>query len=208
MAKSVFILLVLVFLFGCTPSTRKTSVLKLEQGTSVVDYSTTQRGAYVRSDIETPGRVLVCAEPPPDVAVGVTTDLTTKLNFSEVINPELKANIAEQIIDLAKREQALQIQREALYRLCELHANGVLENKQVVQMYQEVIDIVKLVALAEQGEAAAEIIKAFNVSASPPSTAKTTPAAAATPAPNTAQPQVNQTNAQELMSFLKEFFKP
>ncbi len=207
MTRSILTVLLLVFLFlGCTPSTKETSVLKLDQGASVIDYSTARRGAYVRPDVGNPKRILVCAEPPPDIAVGLTTDLTATLNLSETIKPELGANIAEEVIDLAKRGQALQIQREALYRLCELHANGVLEDKQVIKMYREVINTVKLVALAEQGQAAAEIIKAFNVTPSSLKTAEAFPEAAA--APDAATPLIDQANAKDLMDFLKEFFEP
>ncbi len=208
MIKGNFTILLLVFSFlGCTPSTRETSILQTNQGASIIDYSTARRGAYVRPAAEDPKKILICAEPPPDVAVGVTAALAAELNFSPNINPELRASITEQVTDLAKRGQALQIQREALYRLCELHANGVLTNAQVEEMYKEVIDTVKQIALAEKGEAAARLAEAFAPIIVPSSNAESPQGLDAAESPSAASAMPDGMTAEELREFLERFFE-
>ena len=208
MIRGSFILLLLVFSFlGCTPSTKETSVLKVSEGASVVDYSTARRGAYVRPAAEDPKKILICAEPPPDVAVGIAANLTAKVSLPQAISPELNASITEQVIDLAKRGQALQIQREALYRLCELHANGVLTNAQVEKMYKEVIDTVKQIALAEKGEAAARLAEAFAPIIVPSSNVESPQGAGAAESPSAASVMPNGMTAEELREFLERFFE-
>ena len=121
----------------------------------VVDYSASRRGAYIRvvpSSGSNPAKSLVCAEPAPDVAVALTADLQAQLKAAQSqVEVDAKAKISEAIIDLARRGQTLQIQREVLYRLCELHVNGGLTNAEVAKLYVEVLKIIQVIAYAELG---------------------------------------------------------
>lgn len=117
----------------------------------VVDYGASRRGAYVKT-VHQGGQTVVniCAEPAPDVAVALTSDLTAELgSVPNLGNVKGGAKIVESIIDVARRGQALQIQREALYRLCELQANSGLSADRTMQLYMAVIKAIQAIAYTE-----------------------------------------------------------
>lgn len=135
----------LALIWGC--SNHPASIHSLKDGLTVVDYGTSRRGAYLR---EGKG-VVICAEPAPDIAVSTNSDLSLSLRsvIESAGDISLKNKLNEQIFDLAKRSQALQMQREALYRLCELQANTGMEAKDLVRLYATVIKTSQIIAIKE-----------------------------------------------------------
>lgn len=131
-----------------------TKVKSIDDATWVIDYGASRRGAYVRKGPAVPGQpglslVTICAEPAPDVAIALTTDLSAKLDTASSTDVEAKARISEQIIDLARRGQSLQMQREALYRLCEFASNTRADATTVAKLYQDVLKTIQAIALSE-----------------------------------------------------------
>jgi hypothetical protein len=74
---------------------------------------------------------LVCPEPPPDVAVAVTSSLLAQLKAGKGdinANATLARSVAEKIAPLLKRTTALQFYRDARSYNCFAHMNGALNN--------------------------------------------------------------------------------
>lgn len=149
--KYIVLISILLIAVGC--ANNPASVHHVNENLYVVDYNASRRGAYVHTftDETDANTLMICAEPAPDIAVSITADLKAHLQnlISKEASIEARAKIAESIIDLAKRGQTLQIQREALYRLCELHANADLKNEIAAELYLEVIKTIQAIAFAE-----------------------------------------------------------
>ena len=134
-AVMVSLLCLLACSAGC--ANQPATVHNVSEQAYVVDYTATRRGAYIRmlpEGAERP-RTIICAEPAPDVAATLTTDL-------------------QAITDLARRSQTLQMMREALYRLSELQANTGMDPERAAQVYLEVIKAMQAMAYAELGNSA------------------------------------------------------
>lgn len=141
---------------GC--ANQPATIHKVVDSTYIVDYNASRRAAYVRllaGNGKNPDTV-ICAEPAPDVAVSLTADLEAHLKsvLEKAADIEARAKISEAIIDLARRGQTLQIQREALYRLCELQANTGLNAEQALELYREVLKAIQAIAYAELANSA------------------------------------------------------
>ncbi|WP_305731126.1 hypothetical protein [Trichlorobacter ammonificans] len=95
--------------------------------------------------------MIICAEPAPDIAVAFESNLSFSLKsiVESADNVTAKNKLTEHIFDLAKRSQALQMQREALYRLCELQANTGLSASDLIRLYATVIKTSQIIAIKE-----------------------------------------------------------
>ncbi|OSQ39784.1 hypothetical protein [Thalassospira mesophila] len=82
------------------------------------------------------GSSLVCPEPPPDVAIAVTSSLLAQLEAGKgdiTGNATLARSVAEKIAPLLKRTTALQFYRDARSYNCFAHMNGALNNEDYKQ---------------------------------------------------------------------------
>lgn len=82
----------------------------------------------------------VCPEPPPDVAVAVTSTLLAQIsaNKGDVnANATLAESVAEKVGHLLRRTTALQFYRDARSYNCFAHMNGALSPKEYVAANQE-----------------------------------------------------------------------
>jgi len=87
-----------------------------------------------------------CAEPSPDalasVAASFSGSLTGSTSASEKLSGALAGQLAGSAASIGLRTQSIQLMRDALYRLCEAHANGAITGFQMrsLQMrYQNMI---------------------------------------------------------------------
>tara|TARA_R110000796_G_scaffold156351_2_gene272998 strand:+ start:175465 stop:176046 length:582 start_codon:yes stop_codon:yes gene_type:complete len=74
----------------------------------------------------------VCPEPPPDVAVAVTSSLLAQLAAGKgdvTANATLARSVAEKIAPLLKRTTALQFYRDASSYNCFAHMNGAMDSE-------------------------------------------------------------------------------
>jgi len=155
--KLILVPLVLVFMVtgGCASHSAK--IRKITDGAYLVDYDASRRGAYVHVlNKERELDTIICAEPAPDVALAMTVSLQAHLKAllaeAETLDASANLQISEAIIDLARRGQTLQIQREALYRLCELQSNAGLTKEETIALFNEILVAVKAIAIVEVAE--------------------------------------------------------
>jgi hypothetical protein len=163
MVKGFTVVVLLALVFGCS-ATRKIEVPNAN--VTVIDYGATRRGAYLFCSAEG-GSVLV-SEPSPDIAKDIASSLGLSADtIGDLAKPELKAEYAAKVVDLASRSQTLQVLRESLFRLSEMGAGYELSVEQRVWLFSKVLDTVRLIAATEfanseaSEEVKAEALKRF-----------------------------------------------
>lgn len=146
---------------GCSPTA--TSVVgtggtlhKLKDGSGyALGFDSRGRGAYMTvfgDDNKAKHPLRVCAEPSPDAAANLTAETARKAAVDLSISyqalslggkgaGESSERATSNIIDVAQRTELVLVLREALYRLCELNLNGVMNDAQAVDAYSRVLAI-------------------------------------------------------------------
>jgi hypothetical protein len=133
---------------GCRTLTPPARGEQLTKSTHWLNYDATRRAGFIFTG-DTQERVL--SEPAPDVALESVTSLMAKVKGNE-----MTAEVQEGIVELGKRTASVMILREALYRLGEMTINGTLD-AQSEALYGQIIDAVKIIAIAEAADAVAEL---------------------------------------------------
>jgi hypothetical protein len=91
-----------------------------------------------------------CAEPPPDTATSLKTDLDTTLKGeakSDQAQASGKAELSAKdkfetsVKVIAQRTVALDAFRTGVYALCQLHLNGALTDKDVKALFEKLLDV-------------------------------------------------------------------
>lgn len=89
-----------------------------------------------------------CAEPPPDVAEALSSNLTLLLKGSASntakageVTAQLEAakSLATSIRPLFRRSQGAQFLRDGLFNLCQAYLNGAICKEQYVELYRELL---------------------------------------------------------------------
>lgn len=155
MYKSIAAILLVSLSSSCS-TTQKIHVP--DKGITVVDYGSDRRGSYL---LKSPnGKHVIVSEPSPDAAQEITSSLGLSAEtIGDLVKPELKASYANQVVDLASRSQTLQVLRESLFRLSEMGASSDITVDQRVDLYEKVLDTIRLIAATEfaDSEASQEV---------------------------------------------------
>lgn len=145
MYKSIGAVLLAILLYGCS-TTQKINVP--DAGVTVIDYGPDRRGAYLMKTDE--GKHIIVSEPAPDVALEITASLgVSAKTIGNLADPNLKADYANKVVDLASRSQTLQVLRESLFRLSEMSASSDISDEQRMTLFTKVLDTVKVIAATE-----------------------------------------------------------
>lgn len=113
---------------------------------ATVSLSADRRTVLVGLNGDNQGRF--CAEPPPDSATGLKTDLAASLKASaksEKLKTEASAESAlsdkaeTTVVVLAERTPALDAFRTGVYALCQFHLNGAVSDAQVEVLFNRLI---------------------------------------------------------------------
>lgn len=134
---------------GCavTPSVR---VHAIEPGKPyIVDLDASARAILVLPRADGKG-MAVCSEPSPDVALSAVASMLAQVKLDNpAVDAKTQLEFQTAVIDLSRRSQFLQFQREALFRLCEQGMNQNLSSDQIFQLYQQVMQTSLKLAEAE-----------------------------------------------------------
>lgn len=129
---------------GCrtfTPPAQQRTIYKDDNATvKLVSFEATRRAAYVV--INKDGTIRMAAEPPPDAALDASVDATATLKaMLEKVELEgsLDAKVVEKIVKLTERTQAVVLMRDAMFRLAEMHVNGVIDNDDYLTLYNKAL---------------------------------------------------------------------
>ncbi len=153
---------------GCETFAPPVAVRPLLDGqTAAIDMTSNRRATYVLfadpDGPEKPGqpRALVVAEPPPDTALQSTFGVVASLKAPEGADASIDADVAQTIVKLAERTQAVIILRDSLFRLAEARANGFVTDENWFQGFQKVVDASQLIALGSAGSPSAAVLAAL-----------------------------------------------
>ncbi len=108
------------------------------------------------------GKMAVCSEPSPDVAMSAVASMLAQVKLDNPnVDAQTKLDFQTAVIDLARRSQFVNFQREALFRLCEQGMNQNLSSEQIFVLYQQVMQTSLKLAEAELAKNKAELAKAL-----------------------------------------------
>ena len=108
-------------------------------------YDSTRRGTLIVTSPD--GEIRSCSEPAPDTAY----------NFSNAVKANVETggttagadiSLAATIAELAGRDNLVLLARDAMYRLCEASANGMINSQQYSDLYKQVLAQVSNIATA------------------------------------------------------------
>ena len=152
MLRSLGLLVCTTILGGCASQLTafyNRSVVKDNVGDSVatVSLSADRRTVLVGMNGENRGRF--CAEPPPDSATGLKTELDASLKAtakSEKVKAEgavegaMDDKTDKTVVVLAERTPALDAFRTGVYALCQFNLNGAVTDDQVAKLFTRLIE--------------------------------------------------------------------
>lgn len=142
--KGVYLLVCVLFLSACS------SLHQLDRtGEKAywMTYKPDQRGAIFTKNEK------FCSEQAADAAFNSTFDTVNKLAADIAgkadIGVESKVSLTKNVVQLAQKSQAVLMQRESMYRICELSLNGFLGEGAAERLFLQTLEISKTIALAE-----------------------------------------------------------
>lgn len=115
----------------------------IKEAVSTVSLAADRRTVVVVT--EGPNRTKFCAEPPPDTATGLKTELDAtlkaKLAKAEVeAEGTLKDKFITEVVVIAERTAPLDAFRTGVYALCQYHLNGAINNDDVKLLFEKLIN--------------------------------------------------------------------
>jgi len=115
----------------------------VDDAISTVSLSADRRTVVVVT--EGTNRTKFCAEPPPDTATGLKTELDASLEAKAAkANIEGKLGIKDKlettVVVIAERTPPLDAFRTGVYALCQYHLNGAIPDEQVKPLFEKLID--------------------------------------------------------------------
>ncbi len=150
---------VAISLGGCavTPSVR-VHPLTANQPT-IVDLDASARAIIMVPRADGKG-MAVCSEPSPDVAMTAVASMLAQVKMDNPnVDVQTKLDFQTAVVDLARRSQTINFQREALFRLCEQGMNQNLSSEQIFVLYQQVMQTSLKLAEAELAKNKADLAK-------------------------------------------------
>lgn len=114
-------------------------------------YDSSRRGTLI---IQSPdGKVRSCSEPAPDTAYSFSNAIKANVE-SGGTTAGADISLAATIAELAGRDNLVLLARDAMYRLCEASANGMIDDKQYTALYEKVLDQVANISVASKERSA------------------------------------------------------
>lgn len=161
-----FALLLVPLASGCAKTaeavTRPSEMYTLNPGEKAdgyaISYDSRGRGAYLvkaetvtdQGNTKKRTGLVFCAEPPPDASANLTAnrevnaavEAMVKLKAVEVAakgSGGSKDSASSEIANVATRTELVLLMRDALYRICEMNANGVLSDEKAEEVFRNVL---------------------------------------------------------------------
>jgi hypothetical protein len=146
MLRSVTVLAVVLFASGCASTTgtffnRPVVEDSVKNAISTVSLAADRRTVVVVT--EGPNRTRFCAEPPPDTASGLKTELESSLKGNKAgaeIDAKLNDQFGTTVTVIAERTAKLDAFRTGVYALCQYHLNGAISREDVKPLFERLID--------------------------------------------------------------------
>ena len=122
-------------------------------------YDATRRGSFYFVDYKTK-KLKVVSEPPPDVVTMLSKELNGNANVLDKVNISAKFKAVESIAELGKRTAAVNILRDALYKLAEIRISNDSIDARTEKLFLEALKVARDITITEAEFAKAESEKA------------------------------------------------
>lgn len=160
--KNLLAIFLSFFVLGCASSIRSIVERPVVEN-SIGDHATGMSLSADRRNVLIIGvgeNYYFCAEPPPDVAIGVTTKTSASLDASgnpgsgeggEIsLGAELDDEYSSAVVKLAERTVLLDVYRTSTFALCQYYLNGAYDSVELQEAFEklneEVLSILKVYA--------------------------------------------------------------
>lgn len=153
----VYAIMILLFT-SCSHQLHKKSLVEsAKMQAQVLNNDASRRNAYFIYDVEK-NKAVTLSEPPPDAIVSQITSLTNKLKAKTELDTEQSVAITENIIQLGQRTVAVNILRDALFRLNELNVNNqnTPMDASSKELFDRILSVSEKIALADEERAKAQ----------------------------------------------------
>ena len=124
-------------------------------------YDATRRGSFYFVDYKTK-KLKVVSEPPPDVVTMLSNELKVKANVLDKVNIDAKFKAVESIAELGKRTAAVNILRDALYKLAEIKISNDSIDARTERLFLEALKVACQITVTETEFALAEQYKSLS----------------------------------------------
>ncbi|MEQ3656266.1 MAG: hypothetical protein ABNH00_10420 [Dokdonia sp.] len=138
--KKIILLQLSFILIGCG------SIRKLEDGAYIASYKADDRGSllFVNKD-----KATMLSEVQPDAVITSVMKFTNSLKLKDKIEADQLVEITEAVTSLGERTEAVNILRDALYRLAEMKNSGDLD--QITEtLFCKIIESAETIALTDK----------------------------------------------------------
>ncbi len=161
--KNTFLLLSCLLLFSsCSHQLRLKTLVKNEKFTAkIANNDASRRNAYFIAKNDGSSTITL-SEPPPDAIVTQLTEITNKLKIEGKIDTEQSLKLTEGIVQLGQRTVAVNILRDALFRLNEMnvnHNNAPMDDISY-ELFKKILEVAENISVADKTKAESEKIEA------------------------------------------------
>ncbi len=148
--EKIILIQLAIILIGCG------SVHKLEEGAYIASYKADDRGSLL---VVNNGKATMLSEVQPDAVITSVLKFTNSLKLKDKIEADQLVEITEAVTSLGERTEAVNILRDALYRLAEMKNSGDLD-KITESLFCKIIESAETIALADKLKNEAEKVSA------------------------------------------------
>lgn len=107
------------------------------------------------------GRAITLSEPPPDAAISQITEITNKLKLTDKVDTEQSVKLTEALTSLGQRTVAVNILRDALFRLNEHNVNSSKPmDNMTYELFNKILNVSSDIAEADKDNAKAKATNA------------------------------------------------
>ena len=164
MLKYAFLVISTTLISGCASTlgtffNRPVVEDSIQDAVSTVSLAADRRTVVVVT--EGPNRTKFCAEPPPDTAIGLKTQLDTALEAkAKKAEAEgkfsLKDVLETKVTVIAERTPPLDAFRTGVYALCQYYLNGAISKEDVKPLFEKLIEAFTSTQVVANKKAAAQ----------------------------------------------------
>jgi outer membrane protein assembly factor BamE (lipoprotein component of BamABCDE complex) len=162
--KNLSFLLLSIFLISSCSTIKIVSTSKLVAKS--IKLKSDKRVSYFIYDKDS-NRTYTLSEPPPDAILEKTINVMNDIKYKDQVSTTQKLDLANKAIQLGERTVAVNILRDALFRLSEMNINN--RNKPLEPTYKTLFDSIlaasKSIALTQLLQAQVEKVKAETIQA-------------------------------------------
>jgi len=152
---SLFVVLCAIAFSGCAHQIKVESLNDGEPNSKeavayLASFDATRRASVIKIDKD--GKMTIVSEVPPDAVISSVLELSAKV--SGKLDAQGAAKFAESVTVLGRRTAAVNILRDALYRLGEMKSNGTLDTESG-KLFEQVLQAAIKIAEAEENDSKA-----------------------------------------------------